>query len=218
MPKSSRVLAAVAAAGVLSLAAAGAAGAAEPAEPTLCDGVLTGVVAGDVIVPYDATCTLRGALVRGAVTSEPDAAGLVVDRSVVAGDVAADAVHRVEIRRSALRGALGVVEARDGATVTSSVVAGPATLAGTGGGLVVGGDTAALGNAFGDGLTVSGGSAGGTIARNVVRGDLRVSGVAGALVVRRNLVTGELGCADNTPAPTGGGNVAGAATGQCAAL
>ena len=43
------------------------------AEETACSGLLTGVVAGDVVVPAGSTCTLEQAEISGSVIVEPDA-------------------------------------------------------------------------------------------------------------------------------------------------
>jgi hypothetical protein len=53
---------------------------------------------------------------------------------------------------------------------------------------------------------------------NSIGGNLQVDGNTGGVVLLFNVVEGALQCKQNTPAPTGGGNEAGDAEGQCADL
>lgn len=219
MPSIRQSVLALGVAGAAALALVPGAGAADAPEPTVCDGTLSNVVIdGDVFVPYTTSCTLRNVVVRGDVVAEVDAEVVTLDHTAVTGDVASQA-HRLVLDTAAVNGAVSATEARDGVAVTRSVVRGDLRTNNVESALVIGSATdATRGNVVGGTLTVSGTYAAGILARNAVAGDVVVRDNAAAVTVRRNVVRGTLSCAGNDPAPLGGGNVAGAKTGQCAAL
>lgn len=206
-------------AGATALSVVPGAGAADAPAPTVCDGTLSNVVIqGDVFVPYTTSCTLRNVVVRGDVVAEVDAEVVTLDRTAVTGDVTSQA-HRLVLDTAAINGGVSATEARDGVVVTRSVVRGDLRTNNVETGLTIGSATdPTRGNVVGGTLTVSGTYAAGLVARNAVAGDLVVRDNAAEVTLRRNVVRGALTCAGNDPAPLGGGNVAGAKTGQCAAL
>jgi hypothetical protein len=215
MIKFTRSLAvAAAAAGVLAFAASGA----SAAEPTVCTDTIENAVVGDVMVPYDASCTLKNVIVNGSVTAELDALAVTLSGAVVTGDVAVES-RRLDVRRTVVVGGISAGEASDGASVTSSAVGGDARFVNIAAGLTLGSaDSAGAGNVFGGDVEVTRSFGRSLLGFNAVSGNLVVRGARAAMEIRRNAVGGALDCSGSTPAPAGGSNLAGSKLGQCAAL
>ena len=74
------------------------------AEESACTGVLTGQVAGDVVVPSGASCTLEGAEISGSVTVEP--AGQLWGHGTIGGSVELRADARLGVSDSTIGGDL----------------------------------------------------------------------------------------------------------------
>lgn len=212
-------LLAVGIAGAAALSAVPGAGAADPVGPTVCDGTLSNVVVrGDVYVPYGADCTLKNAIVRGSLTAELDAESVTLDRTAVTGSVVSES-QRVVLRAAAVNGDVTASEVRSGLSVTRSVVRGDFSVFNVETSFAIGdASDAAQGNVVGGNLSVGNVFAAGTIGRNAVAGGLALRTSGAEVAVRRNVVGGTLDCSDNEPAPVGGGNLASAKTGQCAAF
>lgn len=77
-------------------------GAGAQAEETACTGVLTGVVAGDVVVPSGSTCTLEQAEISGTVTVEPE--GRLWGNAVIGGGIELRAGARLAMSDSMISG------------------------------------------------------------------------------------------------------------------
>jgi hypothetical protein len=188
-------------------------------EPTVCDGRLTGVVRGDVFVPFAANCVIDEALVTGNVTTEVSAFTLRIEDSVIVGGVSCDACGRLEIERAAVGGTLDMLEAVDGIRLCTSAFGGVATLRGTSTSLDIGNPSADCGgNVFSRTLTVTQTFGPLSVQQNVVARDLTVNLNQRGTIVARNIVGNTLSCEGNQPPPTGSGNVARSKQGQCATL
>lgn len=207
--------AAAAAAGVLALAAAPAASA---AEPTVCIDTIENTVVGDVMVPYNESCTLKNVIVNGSVTAELDALAVTLSGAVVTGDVTVES-RRLDVRRTVVGGGVIASEAREGVAVTGSLVRGDSRFGNIARELTLGSaDAAGAGNVFGGDVTVTRALGSGLLGFNAVNGDLAVRSGRAPMAIRSNAVRGALDCSGNVLAPTGGGNLAGSKLGQCAAL
>jgi hypothetical protein len=150
------------------------------AEETACTGAIAGRTLDNVRVPSGRACTLTGTRVIGTVLVERGAT-LVARRVNVNGNISAEGATRVSVE-------------------TGSVVGGSIQL-GQGRGFTVVG-TRVVGV-----IQVTSNVGASTIRGNTVNGDIQVFSHAGGISISSNRVGGNLQCKENSPAPTGGGNV-----------
>jgi feruloyl esterase len=185
----------------LTSLAAGARGGSRAVD-TVCNGSLTGTIAGDIIVPAGGACTLYQAKVDGDVRVLPKASLLVDGReewSTIAGDVEADNCASAFLEGSVTVGGNVPIRNCKGASGFS----GP--------GVKIRGNFRCEDNQAACRATL------GEVAGDVVIEKNR-STVAGE--VSLSVIGGDLACKRNTPAPThalGGEWVGGHLQGQCAA-
>jgi hypothetical protein len=205
--------------GVAGASAAGASAAAAAGRGGHCTQTVTGTHHGVLVAGSGVLCLDR-ATQFGPVRVWPRA-GLQVSASVITGAVTATRARSVQICGSTIIGPL-----------RASAAAGPVTVGGTGascrgdighGLLVISGPVRVTGlrqqgpvtlSGNAGGLTLSGGSVGGTVTVRGNRGGAPV-------VVSANALSGSLACAANRPAPGDRhrpNTVSGTASGQCAGL
>lgn len=124
-------------------------------------------------------------------------AGQVSTNVITVGDQASD------LSDVSMSGQFQVDAATNGSVVCRSSISGQLLVTNSGGLVQIGGDQPVA-----------------DCGSNLVNGEIRLEdNNAGDIVVANNLVFGNVNCFNNTPAPTGSGNmVNGSATGQCAGL
>lgn len=195
-----------------------------------CNGVLGAITVDKVNVPAGASCTLEGTRVRGDVKIARGATLLAVGARVM-GNVQAEDAEAVTLR--AATDVVGDVQVKRRATVVleGAQIGGDLQIEEAGASLVatdseIGGDlqlTKAEGatitrmRVFGD-LQLVENRAALVVAESAVRGNLQIEKNAGGVQVDDNQIAQALQCKENTPAPLGGGNIAGEKEEQCRAL
>lgn len=124
-----------------------------------------------------------------------------IESGQVSGDITTGNDQATDLMDVSMSGFLRVDSASTGSVVCRSSISGLLQVTNSGGLIQIGGTAP---------VTDCG--------SNVVNGEIRLEGnQADQIVVSNNLLFGNLNCLDNTPAPTGSGNmVNGDATGQCA--
>jgi hypothetical protein len=169
---------------LLALALVAAAIAASPAsaEERTCRGTLGAVRVDNLRVPQNATCRLNGTFVKGTIKVKRNAT-LIARHVRVVGNVQAENAKRVVVTRSSRVGGSVQVKQGGAAAVTSSRIIGDIQY-----------------DANRRYLRANG---------NKVGGSIQVVGNSGGVEIFRNVVNGNLQCKENTPVPTGGGNVVG---------
>jgi hypothetical protein len=171
---------------------AGSPGVNPGARDGLCRGSYGAVTVEELEVPQGATCVLRGTRVQANVKVQR---GATLDaRGVrVGGNIQAEGAKAVAVVGSSRVG--GSVQLKQGgaATVRDSFVNGD--------------------------IQLDDNNAPQIVDRNDVGGNIQVVGTHAGVSINSNLVDGNLQCKENSPAPTGGGNVVqGDKEDQCAAL
>jgi hypothetical protein len=161
------------------------------ADDTICNGVLGAASRENVVVPDRADCTLRGTRVDGNIKVMTGAT-LRADAVVVGGNIQSESAAGVFVNPGSSVG--GSIQVKQGGAATID-------------GVAIGGDLQFEENR---GPLVA--------IRNVVDGNLQAVQNTGGLTIADNRIRENLQCKENRPAPTGGGNVAGDAEDQCAAL
>jgi hypothetical protein len=152
------------------------------AEETKCRGTLGAVTVDNLRVPQGATCMLNGTIVKGTITVKGDAT--LTARGVrVVGNVQAENAAKVVVRDSSRVGGSVQVKQGDAAKVLSSRIRGD---------IQYDANTRYL-----------------KANDNKVGGSIQVVGNSGGAEIFRNVVNGNLQCKENSPPPTGGGNVVG---------
>ena len=169
---------------LVALALVVAAIAASPAfaEERTCRGTLGAVTVDNLRVPQNATCRLNGTFVKGTIKVEPGAT--LIARSVrVIGNVQGENASNVVVRESSRIGGSVQVKQGGAAAVLSSRITGDIQY-----------------DANRRYLKANG---------NKVGGSIQVVGNSGGAEIFRNVIDGNLQCKENSPAPTGGGNIVG---------
>jgi hypothetical protein len=162
------------------------------AEETTCSGTIGAQTLDNVRVPEGARCVLKGTHVQGTVKVE-SAATLKAKRVRVIGNVQGENASRVVVKARSRVG--GSVQVKQGASakVAKSRVTGDIQYDANGAYLVAN--------------------------SNRVGGSIQVVQNTGGVEIWRNTVNGNLQCKENSPPPTGGGNVVGGSKeDQCAGL
>jgi hypothetical protein len=152
------------------------------AEERKCRGTIGAITVDNLRVPQGATCTLNGTLVKGTITVKANAT-LVASGVRVVGNVQAENAKRVVVKGSSRVGGSVQVKQGGSATVKSSRITGD---------IQYDANTRYL-----------------RANSNKVGGSIQVVGNFGGAEIFRNVVNGNLQCKENTPAPTGGGNIVG---------
>jgi len=171
------------------------------AEDTECRGTLGAVtVVGNLIVPDDATCTLNGTRVEGAITVKSRAT-FTSNGAIVTGGFQGESPTQVAINPGSSFG--NNVSIRKAANLTT-----PSAQTVSIQGAQIGGDLQLEGN--NGSVDVSG---------NTIRGSVQASKNNGSgIAIASNNIGNGLQCQENTPPPTGGGNIAKQKEGQCVNL
>ena len=152
------------------------------AEERTCRGTIGARTVDNLRVPQGATCNLNGTVVKGTVKVERSAT-LVADGVRVVGNVQAENASKVVVRGSSRVGGSVQVKQGGAATVKSSRIIGDIQY-----------------DANRRYLKANG---------NQVGGSIQVVGNTGGAEIFRNVINGNLQCKENSPRPTGGGNVVG---------
>jgi hypothetical protein len=169
---------------LIGLAVLVAAIAASPAlaEERACRGTMGAVTVDNLRVPQSATCKLNGTFVKGTIKVERGAT-LIASAVRVVGNVQAENASKVVVRESSRVGGSVQVKQGGAATVKSSRITGDIQY-----------------DANRRYLRANG---------NKVGGSIQIVGNSGGAEIFRNVIDGNLQCKENSPAPTGGGNVVG---------
>jgi hypothetical protein len=152
------------------------------AEERKCRGSLGKVTVDNLRVPQGATCTLTRTYVKGTIKVQRGAR-LFARNVRVVGNVQAENARRVNVVRSSRVGGSVQVKQGGAARVVGSRIIGDIQYDHNRRYLVAN--------------------------RNRVGGSIQVVGNSGGAQIHRNVVNGNLQCKENTPRPTGGGNVVG---------
>jgi hypothetical protein len=161
------------------------------ADERVCAGAIGPETVDNVRVPEGAACTLDGTVVQGTVKVER-AATLQANAVTVIGNVQGEGAANVVVRDSRVGGSVQVKQGGAAETTGSRVT----------GDIQYDQQTGAL-----------------RVADNLVGGSVQVVANEGGIAIVTNTIDGNLQCKENSPAPTGGGNlVHGNAEDQCATL
>lgn len=179
---------------VLSLSALLAAASSTQAEERVCRGTIGAATVDNLRVPSGATCTLNGTKVKGTIKVERGARLFASGVSVV-GNIQSEGFQTVSVKEGSTVG--GSVQLENGQRDGLGRIASTR----------IDGDLQFFSNR----------------ARMVVRGNtilanLQAVSNTGGLVIQNNRISENLQCKQNSPPPTGGGNVAGDKEDQCARL
>ncbi len=162
------------------------------AEDSECRGTLGPVaIAGNVIVPDDATCTLNGTYVQGSITVKSRAT-LDANAVQVTGGLQGESPTNVVVTRSRFGNSISIRKAGD--------FGGKIDISGT----QVSGDVQLEENRNPI-----------TLRDNDIMGSVQANKNTGGLEITGNRIGNGLQCQDNRPAPVGGGNIAKQKQGQC---
>lgn len=200
------------------------------ANATACRGALGAESVEKVYVPRGASCTLDGTQVEGDVIVGTGGS-LTATGARVEGNVQAEDAVAISLLGDTYVGGDVQVKRRALVTVTASTIIGDLQLEERGASLVasdveIGGDLQVKKAAAADiTLTRIDGdlqleeNSGALVATQTdVRGNLQVTKNRGGVTLEDNTVAQALQCKENSPAPQGGGNVAGEKEEQCSAL
>lgn len=161
------------------------------AEERICTGTIGAIQLDNVRVPDGRSCTLTGTILNGNIVVGRGAT-LVASGVRLNGNVQAEGHRLVRLEGNSEVG--GSVQLKQGGQARLS-------------GITVDSDIQLDSN-----LGAIAASA------NRVGGNVQVVGNSGGVALNRNRISGALQCKENSPAPTGSGNVAGDKEGQCARL
>ena len=176
----------VCSAAVLVLAPAAAAG------NVTCDGLLSGPVTGNVIVPKGAECALQFADVSGNVTAQTDATVSILG-STVGGNYTCNNCEQAHLEGSTINGNVHINNENEYSVITNSTIKGNLQIHGSRTDLVL----------F-------------FIDTNEIWGNLSFNNNEGDAIIADNTIKGNLTCQNNEPAPLSIGNTAKSMKGQCA--
>lgn len=163
-----------------------------PSGNVTCVGLtLVGLNLDSVFVPDNTTCTLIGTTMNGSVEVGTNAT-LVAQDVFITGNLIADGAADVSISGDSSIGGSVQVQRGAGASILDAGISGSLQIT------AMAGPVEASGNQIG--------------------GNTQAFSNLGGVTLTDNSMTGVLQCTGNTPAPTGGGNVASQKDGQCAGL
>jgi hypothetical protein len=177
-----RRLMAFATAAAISVGGAASIAPAAHAEERTCRGTIGAKTLDNVRVPSGATCYLKKTYVKGTVTVKGDAR-LFATQVRVVGNVQGEGARNVVVKWDSRVGGSVQVEQGRYATVRGSRVNGD--------------------------VQYSSNRAYLRVLRNSVGGSVQVIGNSGGAEIYRNRIEGNLQCKENSPRPTGDGNVVG---------
>ena len=162
------------------------------AEERVCRGTIGATTVDNLRVPQYASCVLLGTRVKGTIKVEFNAT-LRAEDVLVIGNVQAENAKSVRVLDGSRVGGSVQVKQGGGAVVSDSRIEGD--------------------------IQYDANSAKLCALRNRVGGSVQAFQNVGGLEIRRNTIDGNLQCKENTPPPTGGGNIVGGnKEDQCARL
>ena len=177
----------VCSAAVLAWAPAAAAG------NVTCEGVLSGSVGGNVIVPNGAECSLDFADVSGNVIAQIDATVSILG-STVGGNYTCNNCEQAHLEGSTIDGNYNISHEKQFSVITNSTIKGNLQI-----------------NASRTDLVLF------FIDTNEIGGNLLFNDNEGLAIIADNTITGNLICQNNDPSPLSIGNTAKSMKGQCTA-
>jgi hypothetical protein len=177
----------VCSAAVLALAPAASAG------NVTCDGVLSGPISGNVVVPTGADCELQFAEVSGNVIAQTGATVSVLG-STVGGNYTCNECEQSHLQTSTVNGNYHVTHEKQYSVITDSTI---------GGNLQINDSRTDLVLFFVD--------------ANEIGGNLSFNNNEGLAIIADNTIAGNLTCRNNEPPPLSEGNTARSMKGQCTA-
>lgn len=200
------------------------------ANATSCTATLGAESVEKVYVPRNATCTLDGTRVEGDVKVARGGT-LIANSADIEGNVQAEDAAAVSLLAGTFVGGDVQVKRRALVTVTDTRIDGDLQLEESGTSLVaddvvIGGNLQMKKAASADitlvrvdgDLQLEENTAALAATGSDIRGNLQVFKNRGGVTLQDNQVAQALQCKENSPAPTGGGNVAGEKEEQCSAL
>jgi hypothetical protein len=164
-----------------------------------CRGTLTGAVAGNVIVPDEAACTLSGTVIDGSITVKSRAT-LDAQGIETTGGIQAESPLHILVRQSQIGNNLSVAKA--GEPVLRQPEDSRVEL---------------LGNSIKGDIALKESESTMDIAGNTTGGSIQVEKNRGPIDISGNMIGNQISCQDNAPPPTGSGNSARQYGGQCPA-
>lgn len=150
------------------------------AEERVCRGTIGAATLDNVRVPQDASCTLNGTKVKGTITVQRNATLLANDVLVI-GNVQAENARNVVVQKTSVVGGSVQIKQGGAATIANSKV-----------------------NAD---IQFESNRAKLRALSNIVGGNVQAFQNRGGVEIRNNRIDGNLQCKENSPAPTGSGNV-----------
>jgi len=152
------------------------------ADERTCRGTIGAATVDDLRVPHGATCTLQGATVKGTIEVESDAVLRAYGVRVV-GNVQGESAQKVVVAEGSRVGGSVQVKQGEQARVIDSRVIGDIQFDDNGSKNVA--------------------------RRNLVGGSVQAFQNDGGVAIFGNRIDGNLQCKENSPRPTGGGNIVG---------
>lgn len=173
-----------------------------------CTGTVAGQAMGSLLVPPNATCTLKDTRIKGDITVAPKAT-LYAFRVQVGGTIKVSTDATLNAFNVSVNGDIEAEDASQVSVFSGSFVGGGFRVLRCGGaeidGAKIGGD-----------VIIDKTARSLKIAKTVVGGAMRVLHNAGRSTLIGNTIKGNLECKENAFTPEGGGNVVGGAMkGQC---
>ncbi len=161
------------------------------AEERQCRGIIGAVRLDNIRVPDGATCTLNGTRAQGTVYVGTRST-LVANGVLVNGNIQSEGAASVTVRSGSFVG--GNIQVKQGqrATIARTTINGDLQFDANRGALAAN--------------------------NNVVGSNMQVVGNTGGVSLNNNRIAQNLQCKENSPPPTGGGNIAGDKEDQCARL
>jgi hypothetical protein len=158
-----------------------------------CEGVLSGPISGNVVVPRGAECSLEFADVSGNVTAQVDATIDVVG-STIGGNYTCNNCMQSHLASSTVNGNYQIVHAKLYSVITNNTIKGNLGIDNSSTELVL----------F-------------LIDANEIGGNLTFDNNGGLAFIVDNTIAGNLTCRNNEPPPFSAGNTARQMKGQCTA-
>jgi hypothetical protein len=157
-------------------------------------------IVGNLIVPDDATCTLNGTHVEGAITVKSRST-LFATGITSTGGIQGESARHVNIQNSEIGNNISLRKGGANTPAGDETVA--VDIRGTG----ISGD-----------IQVSDSERAVNLADNTTRGSIQVEKNVGGVAINGNRIGNALQCQQNNPSPTGTGNFAKQFQGQCAGM
>jgi hypothetical protein len=157
-----------------------------------CDGVVSGPISGNVVVPKGAECSLELADVGGNVTAQIDAKVTILG-STVGGNYSCNNCEQAHLETSTINGNVQIDGENEYSVISNSTIGGNLQIKSSRTDIVL----------F-------------DIDANEIGGNLSFDDNEGLAFITDNTIKGNLTCENNEPAPFSSGNTAKKTKGQCA--